>query len=113
MEIFLYLGVESILEETVKVKVQFQAGDSEYSVRIPSSNMDLLALSHVFEREGLTVKIVTPQTAVFDFDGSEVSILRKGDLIIRDTDGENAKTKAAKLVTLLSQSLGIDMILED
>jgi ABC-type uncharacterized transport system ATPase subunit len=94
------------------MKVQFEAKGPNYRIRIPSSNIDLLALSHVFEREGLTVKIVTPKIAVFDLNGSEISILRKGELVIRDTDTKKAKTKAAKLVTLLSQSLGIDFVLD-
>lgn len=95
------------------MKVLFQARGSEFRVGIPSTNMDLFALSDVLEREGFNIRVVTPEVAVFDCDGSEVSILRKGELVIKDADIKGARSKASRLVVLLSQSLGIDMVLED
>ena len=94
------------------MKLKFVSNDNEHIVYVPNLDVDLFQLSRVFESKGFLMRIVTPELGVFDLDGSEIHIMKNGHVVIKDTNTENAKEKAMKVITLMSQSLGRDLILE-
>ena len=95
------------------MKLRLMSNGRDYSVYVPGINPDMFGLSKVLETSGgISLKIATEDVGVFDMDGSEVRIMRSGHIIIKDKDKKSAKLKAAKLISLMSQSLGMDLVLE-
>ena len=94
------------------MKLKFVSSRDEHFVHVPGCEMDLFGLSHVFESDGLALKLVTSEVGVFDIDGSEVRVLRNGSVVVKDSDKERARRKTMRIISLMSQSLGKDLILE-